>query len=62
MFAPLSEMTKLKAIIFDTPEAELAKIQMIKDEIAAGRYQINSNHIANKLLEFVPIVEEVEMA
>ena len=57
----ISEIAKLKAIIFDTPEAEHAKIQLIKEEISAGRYQINSCHMADKLLEFVPVIEEVEM-
>lgn len=55
-----SDLIKLKAIIFDSPEAEHVKIQMIKEEVVAGRYQINSQHIAEKLMEFVPISEEVE--
>ena len=57
----ISEIAKLKAIIFDTPEAEHVKIQMIKEEISTGRYQINSHHIADKLMEFIPINEEVEI-
>lgn len=56
-----SDLIKLKAIVFDTPEAEKIKIQMIKDELSTGRYQINSQYIADKLMEFSPIVEEVEM-
>ena len=56
-----SDMIKLKTIIFDTPEAEHVKIQMIKEEISTGRYQINSHHIADKLMEFIPINEEVEI-
>ena len=58
----LSEMAKLKTIIFDTPEAEHAKLQLIKEEISAGRYHINSNHIAEKLVEYAPVVESLEMA
>ncbi len=58
----LSEMAKLKAIIFDTPEAEHAKLQLIKEEISVGRYQINSKHIAEKLVEYAPEVESLDMA
>lgn len=55
-------LADLKAIIFDTPDAEHAKIQLIKDELLNSRYQINSQHIADKLLEYAPVIEEVEMA
>ena len=56
-----NELIKLQTVLFDTPEAEQAKIQMIKEELLLGRYRINSYQIANKLLEFSPIMEEVEM-
>ena len=52
----------LKANIFDTPEANLTKIELIKEELLAGRYQINSSHIASKLLEYAPVIEEAEIA
>lgn len=55
-------ITHLKAIIFDTPDAEHAKIQLIKNELLNGSYQINSLHIADKLLAYAPVVEEMEMA
>ncbi len=58
----LGEMAKLKAIIFNTPEAEHAKLQLIKEELLTGRYQINSCHIASKLVEFAPVIEDVEFA
>lgn len=57
-----NQLAKLKALIFDTPEAEHMKLQLIKEELATSRYQINSNHIAEKLLEYAPIREEMEMA
>ena len=57
-----NQMAKLKAIIFNTPESEQAKIQLIKDELLTGQYKINCNHIADKLQEFAPIIEEVELA
>ena len=47
-----SELLKLQAILFNTPEAEQAKIQMIKEELASGRYQIHAANIADKLQEF----------
>ena len=52
----------LKAIIFDMPAANQAKIEFIKEELSAGRYQINTTHIASKLLEYAPVREETEMA
>ena len=57
-----NQIAELKAIIFDTPESEHAKIQLIKDELLKGRYQINSTHIAAKLLEYAPVTEELETA
>ncbi len=47
-----SELLKLQAILFNTPVAEQAKIQMIKEELASGRYQINAANIAGRLQEF----------
>jgi anti-sigma28 factor (negative regulator of flagellin synthesis) len=52
------DLIQLKAAIFDTPEAVQAKVQLIKEELAAGRYQINSANVAEKLLEFAPEHEE----
>lgn len=52
----------LKAIIFDTAEANQAKIEFIKEELSAGRYQINTAHIASKLLEYAPVSEAAELA
>ena len=51
------EFTQFKANLFDTPEAIDMKIQLIKEEIEAGRYQVNSHHIAAKLQEFAPVSE-----
>ena len=56
-----TQMAELKAIIFNTPESEHAKLQLIKDELLSGRYQINSKHVADKLLEYAPVIEEVEL-
>ena len=56
------QMAALKAIIFNTPETNHIKIQFIKEELSTGRYQIHSHHIAAKLLEFAPSMEEAEIA
>jgi negative regulator of flagellin synthesis FlgM len=51
----------LKAIILNAAETNETKIGFLKEEIAAGRYQINSQRIAEKLLEQqVEPVEEVQ--
>lgn len=56
------QLEALKAHIFNTSESNETKIQFIKEELAAGRYEIHSDRIAAKLLEHALIVEEPEMA
>lgn len=57
------QMAALKTLIFDSPETSQTKIQFIKEEIEAGRYEIHCNRIATKMLEFSPVVqEEAEIA
>ena len=56
------QMAELKAIIFDTPDTNQTKIQFIKEELSADRYQIHSNHIANKLMEYAESFEPAELA
>jgi anti-sigma28 factor (negative regulator of flagellin synthesis) len=58
----VTQVATLKAIIFDTLESNLAKIKLIQEEIASGRYQINSHHIAEKLLEHAFSREPLELA
>ncbi len=62
MLNPLDDLNKLKTILFNTPEAEHAKLELIKEEIATGQYQINHHNIAEKLLEFASVPEELEIA
>lgn len=57
-----NHMAILNATILDTPEANNAKIQLIKEELLAGRYTINANNIATKLLAFAPATEVAEIA
>jgi flagellar biosynthesis anti-sigma factor FlgM len=56
------QMAELKAIIFDTPDTNETKIQFIKEELSAGRYQIHSNRIATKLMEYSDSTEQAEIA
>ncbi|MDP3705888.1 MAG: flagellar biosynthesis anti-sigma factor FlgM [Legionellaceae bacterium] len=53
------QMATLMASILHESEPNHVKIQIIQEEIESGRYQINAQHIASKLLEFAPIQEEV---
>ncbi len=62
LVSQLKDISNLKAMLFDTQTANDAKIQLIKDEIASNRYQINSRNIASKLLEHAPLAEELETA
>lgn len=48
---PCKEVEALKAMLFHTPEMNQDRIEFIKGELSAGRYQIDSLAIANKLLE-----------
>ncbi len=52
------QMAELKAMIFNTPETNQTKIQFIKEELSAGRYQIRSHLIAEKLLEHTALVPQ----
>ena len=56
------ELAELKALIFNANENNEAKIQFLKAEISERRYQINSEQIAEKLLEHVTVVEQAEIA
>lgn len=57
------QLDALKAIIFDITEANTAKIEFIKEELANDRYQIRNHHIAEQMLEYTIhyLEEEVEM-
>ena len=57
------QMKSLKEIILSTPETDDARIQLIKEELAAGTYQIQSQGIAAKLTEYtVQVSKQPEMA
>lgn len=56
------QVAELKAMIFDTPETNQTKIEFIKEELSVGRYQIHSDHIVAKLMEYTELIEEIEIA
>ena len=45
------QLSELKALIFNEPEIDQAKIDLCKSELKTNQYQINSKTIATKLLE-----------
>ena len=53
------QIATLMASILHESEPNHVKIQITKEEIAAGRYPINASHIASKLLEFAPIHDDL---
>lgn len=48
---PCKEVEALKNMLFNSPEVNQEKIEFIKSELSAGRYQINCQNIADKMLE-----------
>lgn len=46
------QIEALKAIIFNSSDTNQTKIDFVKEELSANRYQINSDHIAEKLTEY----------
>ena len=45
----------LKASLLDITQSHALKIQFIKNELESGRYTIDSERIAHKLLEYTKI-------
>jgi negative regulator of flagellin synthesis FlgM len=56
------QLEALKAHIFNASESNQAKLAFIKEELSAGRYEMNSERIALKLLEHTLATEELELA
>lgn len=52
------QIATLMASILHEAEPNNVKIQIIKEELNAGRYQINNQQIVKKLLEYAPVHEE----
>lgn len=55
------QLEALKALIFSAPEDNQKKIEFLKEEISAGRYEINSQRIAAKFIEYNRCLEPGEV-
>lgn len=51
----------LKEMIFHTPLTDETKIQFLKEELSAGRYQIQSQSLASKLIEHIIPSQQSEL-
>lgn len=49
-FDMTKQLTALKEFILQAPEVNYSKIQLLKEEIASGRYHIANNQIAAKMV------------
>ena len=56
------QMTLFKSMIFDALLSNPTKMQCIKEEISLGKYQIQSHDIAQRFLEYTPIIHGTELA
>lgn len=59
-----SSMKALTNMLFHVPLTDETKIQFLKEELSAGRYHIESQSLAEKLIEhnyFIqqPVIEEI---
>ena len=48
-------LNALKELILQTPEVNKSRVELIKEEIASGRYQISAENIAAKMFIDVEI-------
>lgn len=56
------QMETLKKSLFNTPLTNEAKLELLKEELSSGRYEIQSQSVANKLLEHATSIEQLEPA
>ena len=56
------QLEELKSLIFNTPDLNEGKIELLKEEIASGRYEVQSKMIAKKLVEFQHLISQAEPA
>lgn len=49
------ELTELKKMLFEIPLSDETKIQFLKEELNAGRYEIKSCSLADKLIEHAQV-------
>ncbi len=55
-------ITALTNMLFHIPLTDDTKIQFLKEELSAGRYQVQSQSLAEKLIEHVHPFEQLETA
>lgn len=53
-------LTALTNMLFHIPLANETKIQFLKEELSAGRYEVQSHSLAAKLMEHAYPLEELE--
>jgi len=56
------QMETLKKSLFNTPLTDEAKLELLKEELSTGRYEIQSQSLANKLIEHVIPFKQFEPA
>ncbi|WP_177203764.1 flagellar biosynthesis anti-sigma factor FlgM [Legionella jamestowniensis] len=50
------QLNKLKEVILSAPEIDSNRVELLKEELASGRYQMNSKQIASMMFQ------DIEMA
>ncbi|MCX7117649.1 MAG: flagellar biosynthesis anti-sigma factor FlgM [Legionellales bacterium] len=55
------QIADLKATITQSLESPLIQIQLIKEELQSSSYEIHSDRIAEKLLEFMISAQHIEI-
>jgi len=52
----------LKKMIFHAPLSNETKLQHLKKELYAGQYEVQSHSLADKIMEHLHPLEQLEMA
>lgn len=55
-------ITALTNMLFHIPLTDDTKIQFLKEELSAGRYEVKSQSLAEKLIEHVHSSQQLETA
>ena len=58
----INPLTALTNMLFHAPLTDETKIQFLKEELSAGRYQVKSQSLADKLIEHIHSLEQLETA
>ena len=53
-----SSMKALTNMLFHAPLTDETKIQFLKEELSAGKYNVRSQSLAEKLMEHVHLVQQ----